>query len=129
MRRALFELLPDVDGPVYELGAGWGTLTGRLAERYSHVIGYEMSPIPYLIAALRGLRHRSLTCRFGNFWKRDLGDAKLVVCYLYPEAMKRLIDHLPQGCRIITHTFAIPHLTPIKIVRADDLYRTPIYVY
>ena len=129
MRRELFKLLPDIDGPVYELGAGWGTLTSRLAERYSQVIGYEMSPVPWLVAGLRSLRHRSLTCRLGNFWKRDLSDAKLVVCYLYPGAMKRLIDHLPKGCTIITHTFAIPGLAPISETRADDLYRTPIYTY
>ncbi len=129
VRRELLELLPDIDGPVYELGSGWGTLTAPLAKRYSHVIGYEMSPVPWACAALRSVRHRSLSCRFGNFWKRDLSDAKLIVCYLYPEAMKRLVDHLPKGCTVVTHTFAIPNLTPVKTVRADDLYRTPIYTY
>jgi hypothetical protein len=129
VRRALFELLPDVDGPVYELGAGWGGLSGALARRYDRVIGYELSPVPWLIAWARSLRHHNVAVRLGNFWKKDLGGAALVVCYLYPGAMTRLPTHLPKGTLVVTHTFRIPGLTPLRTGRADDLYKTPTYLY
>ena len=47
VNRELWKLLPEkVDGTVYELGSGWGTLAVPLARRYPHVVAYELSPLP-----------------------------------------------------------------------------------
>ena len=68
-----------------------------------------------------------------DFFGVNPGNAGLVVCYLFPGAMKRIneeiIPQLPPGCWILTHTFSLPERVPIKILRARDLYRTPVYLY
>ena len=132
VRRALFELLPDVDGPVYELGAGWGGLTSPLASRYKRVIGYELSPIPWLVAWARSVRHKNVSLRLRNFWKTDLSGAALVVCYLYPGAMQRLagkLEELQPGALVCSHTFALPGWQAAWEGRVEDWQRTPLYLY
>ena len=64
-----------------------------------------------------------------NFWKEPLSDAGLIVCYLFPKAMTRLKDHIPPDTLVLSHTFAIPGWQPIATLVADDLYKTPIYLY
>ena len=50
VRATLLAMLPlTVDGPVYDLGSGWGGLARALARRYPRtpVIGFEVSPLPW----------------------------------------------------------------------------------
>jgi hypothetical protein len=58
-----------------------------------------------------------------------LDDASLAVCYLFTGAMQRLSERLPASVVVITSTFALPGRTPAQTLRADDLYRTPVYRY
>ncbi|HEY4831944.1 MAG TPA: SAM-dependent methyltransferase, partial [Waddliaceae bacterium] len=46
---------PNHAGKIIELGSGWGTLLFPLAKQHPHsmIIGYELSPIPYLFSKLR----------------------------------------------------------------------------
>ncbi len=138
VKKKLFELLPlEAKGTIYELGAGWGTLLFPLADRFPRrqVVGYEVSPLPFLFCALfkKWGGYNNLKLLREDFFEADLSGAGIVVCYLYPAAMERLKEkfdkELPQGCLVISHTFAIPGWTPVKTVRVDDLYRTPIYCY
>ena len=43
------------EGPIYELGAGWGTLACAIADRHPtvHVVAFELSWLPYLVLKLR----------------------------------------------------------------------------
>ena len=94
-KRCLLSALPQpLHGKIYELGTGWGTLLFPLARQYPdcQVVGFETSPIPYLVS-----RIRQLYCRLPNvvLERRDFfsvlyGDADLIVCYLYPGAMRKL---------------------------------------
>jgi len=134
----LLESIPnDIEGTILELGAGWGTLAFPLAERYRHctIIAYETSWIPYLFCTLRQWIRPRLNIRIvhQDFFEVPLGDASLLVCYLYRGAMQRLseklIQELKPGALVVSHTFSIPGWSPESILVVDDLYRTPIYQY
>lgn len=139
VRKSLYEVMPRKlsSGTIYELGAGWGNLLFRLGDRYPNhsVVGIEVSPLPWLWTYVRNrTRFSSNVCVVrGDFFQADLSDATLVVCYLYPAAMERLaerfVSELKPGTIIITHTFRLPGWTPISTIHAQDLYRTPVYVY
>jgi len=143
VRRAMLRLLPrrlptqPARGRVYELGAGWGGNALALAETYpdQDVVAIERSPLPWLAARLRAAfaGHRNLTVRRGNFMKRDLSDAALAVCYLTGPQMSalavKLEGELAPGALVLTHTFALPGWQPVDTVQADDLYKSPVYLY
>lgn len=125
------------EGIIIELGSGWGTLALVLAERYPHrpVIGYEISTIPWLISLwrkkLRGTDN--LTLRKKNFFEAEFEGVTLLTCYLYPKGMDKLAGKLRReglpATMLISNTFALPGIEPEQVVRLDDLYKSPIYVY
>jgi predicted RNA methylase len=129
VKRALMQELPkQASGVIYELGCGWGGLAIALAKRYpeQQVVGYELSPLPYLVSLIRKWvgGHRNLRIYRRNFFREDLFDAGLVVCYLYRKAMRRLEEVLPTTV-VVTHTFGLGDAKPVRV--CNDLYRTPIY--
>lgn len=136
-RKAIAGLLPDVKGPVYDLGSGWGHLLCTLTDKYSNqpIIGIESSWIPYLFSkALFSLFPKeNLSIQRENFFETSLEDASLVVCYLYPGAMallkEKFENELKPGTIVITNTFSIPHWTPERETVLKDLYHTKIYLY
>ena len=130
--------LPHVsDGRIYELGAGWGGVSRLLADQFNPmlVVGIELSPLPFTVAWIRNLLapKRNLRFRCVNFFKVELSDAALVVCYLSRDALIKLTpkleDELAPEALIVSHTFRIPGWQIIDTIRAPDLYRTPIYLY
>jgi len=137
VKRRLLEILPVVQGRIYELGSGWGTLAFSLSRHYpeAQIIGFETSPVPYWISklCLNLSSSRNLTFERRDFFNVELKDATMVVCYLYPGAMRKLgeklIQELKPGALIISHTFALPGWEPKATYEVDDLYRTKIYIY
>lgn len=138
VRRDFIKSLPQhIDGKILELGAGWGSLAFPLAERYpdATVIAYENSWIPYLFCRMRHWYRPlpNLTFVRRNFFVESFHEAGLVICYLYPGAMKKLKDkfqaELTPSALVATHTFAIPGWTPHYKETVADLYHTTIYHY
>lgn len=135
--KAILSLIPGANGSIYELGSGWGTLGISLAKNCpTHkVIGFENSLVPYYVSRLLQLFTRlpNLTFKKGDFFEVPLNDTPLVVCYLYPGAMKKLKEkfnkELQSGSYVISNTFAIPGWKPIKVIEIPDLYRTKVYLY
>jgi 16S rRNA A1518/A1519 N6-dimethyltransferase RsmA/KsgA/DIM1 with predicted DNA glycosylase/AP lyase activity len=118
---------------VLELGSGWGGLARALARRCpkAQVIGIEAAFVPWafsrLVQALAPLPN--LTLRRADFLSQPLDQASLAVCYLFTGAMQRLSERLSPGTLIVSSTFALPGRAAAQTLRADDLYRTPIYLY
>ena len=81
-------------GPIIDLGSGWGNLVIRIARKNPErqVIGYELSLLPWLTSTLlkKILGLQNLTLYRQNFYNENLPDASVLVCYLYPEAMKKI---------------------------------------
>jgi len=137
-KQAILSLLPDeFQGNIYELGSGWGTLLVHLAMKFpdSQVLGFETSPLPYYLSKLRlqGKNNSNVSVVKLDFFSMPLGEADLIVCYLYPGAMSRLKSkfetELKPGTLIVSNTFAIPGWTPEKVIEVNDLYKTKVYLY
>jgi trans-aconitate methyltransferase len=134
--RAVLELLPDERGSVADLGSGWGTLTTALARAWPGVavVGYELSPVPWLFSVIRArLFTPQVRLHRGDFMRAELGTATVVVCYLYPGGMTRLKGKLLAELRpntvVISNTFALPDWTPERVVTLGDLHQTKVYRY
>ena len=131
----LASLPPHLDGPIHELGAGWGTLAFALARRYPAlpVVAHELSPVPWLFLLARKAIQRApnLTIRRADFLEADLRAAALVTCYLYPGGMERLRPKLEAelrpGAILLSNCFAMPGWAPTATRIADDLYAPPVY--
>jgi len=134
VREALFEHIPPLqDGPIYDLGCGWGSLVIPLARKYPDrkIIGYEGALVPYLVAKLRTLHIPNAKIVKADFLDEDLEGA-LLITYLYRKGMYDLAHEL-HGREIhftlISHTFHMPLFEATGTYRANDLHRTPIYLY
>ena len=122
---------------IFELGSGWGGLAFLLGKRFSHhrVYAYEISPVPYLFSFFlkNFMRKTNVKIFRKDFFCVSLKEASIVMCYLYPKAMKRLKEkfekELRNGALVISHTFAIPGWISKKIYVANDIYKTKIYLY
>lgn len=135
VRKALFKHLDDLSGKkIVDLGSGWGHLVVSIARKYptARIKGYENSPIPFIFSfLLKGKLAVSVAMK--NFFKANLEEADVVVCYLCPYSMERLESklavELPDGASVVSLVFALPGWKPDKVIYADDLYRSPIYFY
>lgn len=138
VRKQLIQMLPEMENiEIIELGSGWGNLVFTLARRFPHckVTGYEISPFPYFVSKIMSYWFRlpNLSIKRQDFFQISFKNVSLAVCYLYPGAMQKLKGkfekELAPSAYIISHTFAVPRWIPIRLEYAQDLYRTPIYLY
>ena len=136
-RTMLTEIGTADTGPIIDTGSGWGTLVIALAKKYPQrqVIGYELSPVPWLISFIRkqtGQIH-NLSLHRKDFLKADLSNATTLLCYLFPGGMisleTKLQDEQNKISLIISNTFAMPSHEPSKVIELNDIYSTPVYVY
>lgn len=125
-------------GAIVDLGSGWGSLVIRLARKYPdrQVVGYELSLVPWFVslcvAKCLGLDNLKLYRR--DFLKADLSSVAVLVCYLFPGGMAalegKLQGELAEGRRcLISNNFALPAVEVERVVRVDDFYRSPVYLY
>ena len=139
VKRHLLRVLNELPASnrIYELGSGWGTLAFPIAAQFpdSSVIGYENSIVPFAASRIRQAFSTTgnLNLHWANFFKVDLSDAGLVVCYQSPDNMSslrpKLEAELSDNAYVVSNTFAVPGWKPTKTVRADDLFKTIIYIY
>lgn len=139
VQRDLLDVIPPLkaSGKIYELGSGWGTLTYSLAKKFPNieVVGYEISPVPYLFSKViaKSCAINNLKLEKKNFLNTSLDEAQLIVCYLYPKGMEQLKVELEKklspGTWVISNTFAITGWSPYFVHHVQDLYRTKIYIY
>ena len=128
-------VVPPHPGPLYELGAAWGSLAIPLARAYPdrRIIAYELSTIPWLFLWLRVriARLHNIEVLRRNFFRDDLGQAAVVVCYLYPGSMVRLStklqSELSPGTVVVSNTFSLPGWVPDQQAQLKDLYGTTVY--
>lgn len=97
---------------VYDLGCGDGRLLIAAADKGAKAIGYELSVPTLLLAKWKTRHHNKVAVRYGDFWKKDLRDADVIVCYLLMQKMKLFQEtiwpHLKPGTRVISHSFKMP---------------------
>jgi hypothetical protein len=122
---------------IIDVGSGWGTLALQAARHLPSqtIFGVENSVIPLWISRMLKMSgsYSNLKLIRQDIYTYSYAQADIVLCYLYPGAMKRLStifdQQLKQDAYIISIFFALPGWTPEKIIECKDMYRTKIYVY
>lgn len=122
---------------VYDLGCGDGRLLIEAKRRKNvQAVGVEAAWWVFMLAKIkRWWSGQKIILQWGNFFEQDLRNADVIFCYLFPKIMKRLEQkfkaELRQGTRIVSLSFPMVSLTPIKTIqtRPDKPKNFLIYVY
>ena len=117
-------IVSQAEGKVAELGCGFGGLAKKIQKKGCDIVAFEISPIPYFVAKVRGV-----PVKRRDFFKEDLSSYDTIICYLYPGAMKKLATMLKPNTLIITNTFALPGWEKTKVFVVNDLYQTEVICY
>lgn len=137
-RKAILASVSEMtEGVIYELGAGWGALSFPLAKQCkdAQIIAYELSPVPWLFMSfMRTLfRVKNVEIYRRDFLDVSLEDAQIIVCYLHPQALKKLEPklkaELSPGATVISNTFELPTLMPTVIEKLEDFMCPEIFTY
>ena len=112
---------------VYDLGCGDGRLVFSASKSAKRATGYDLSIPLVLYGKLLSFFYPKASIRFGNIWKQDYSDATVIFCYLLPGAMvhfhKEVWPKLKKGTRVISNSFAIHSLKPLKTEDKVYLYQ------
>lgn len=118
-----------------DLGCGDGRVLVGAAKRYGVcALGYEVNPLAYALAKVKTIGNKKVKVKFGNFWQKNLGDADVVFCYLFPDVMGKLAEKLSQelrpGTRVISCNFPLPGWKEEQVLYPPSArHGDPIYVY
>ncbi len=123
---------------IIETGSGWGGPALSLAAQLprAEILGYENSPVPYLVSLLRAkLSGRKNLCfRYGDFRRAPVCTADMLVCYLSPAGMREISRTLHTRCPqdvpvVISNTFSLPEKTPSRRIHPGGAPLMPVYVF
>lgn len=120
---------------LYDLGCGDGRVLRAMVGRYDvQAVGFEVNPVAYLVAKALSVATERVRICYGNFWSKDLSDADVVFCYLFPDLMERLAlklhRELRPGCRVVSCNFPLSGWTPTQILHPPaQRHADPIYLY
>ena len=124
---------------VYDLGCGDGRLVHLASrEHRARATGLEFAPVIYAMAKciqpFQWLKGSRAEIKFRNFYKVDLSDANVIVCYLLPFSMNKLRAkferELTPGTKIISYAFKMDGWEPIhRERRIRKKAYGPIWIY
>jgi ribosomal protein L11 methylase PrmA len=135
VRKMLKEAKIKKGQKVYDLGCGDGRFVIEAAKQGAKGIGFEISPLIWLLAitrnTLNGLPAKIL---LKSFWNRDLSDADVICLYLLPKSMPSLVKkfkkELKKGTLIVSYAFQVKGLELIKKIEKDRKKNIcPIWIY
>jgi len=110
----LAELPVDRPFTFIDLGCGFGELLRFLQARRPNgtFVGIEIGPLPFLVAKVRSLAHRSISVRFQSMWSCNLSHFDIVYTFLSPAPMERLWKkaraEMKAGSTLISNSFPAP---------------------
>ncbi len=118
---------------IVDLGAGDGAIVQEAAVRGAKGVGYELSPIMWIVARIRTMKQSSATIIYKNFFRAKLPhDTTLVFLFLMPKHMDRVGAYLA-GQSIDDSTLVLSYAFPFKKVPTLTSYRekkcAPLYLY
>jgi|SRR3989344_7056596 len=114
---------------VYDLGCGDGTFIITAAKEFgAKAIGIEIEPSRFLISKIRiifnGLSSKVIVKR-ENFFNTNLSDATVVVVYLIPKTLEKLLPkfkkELKKGTKIVSYRYEV-NLKPEEEDKKNSLY-------
>lgn len=134
--QALSDLIQSSDCKRFmDAGSGTGTVVAHLARRHPEVqfFAVENAPLPWLLGRLRTLFIPNVETFRGSFWSTSFRNQDLVYAFLSPEPMQRLWKKcqtdLGEGAWLVSNSFQIMGVEPIRVVQLDDRRKTSLYLY
>lgn len=133
IERALGELEIDEKDVIVDLGAGDGKVLLAAAARGAQAIGYELSPIMWVVAWLRTIRLPNARVQFRNFFRQTLPhDTTIIFMFLMPDTLPRLQRYLtkqslPNLQFVLSYAFPFKDIQPLGVIREKDC--APVYIY
>jgi hypothetical protein len=122
------------DIQIAELGCGWGGLLRLLAYKFPNakIIGYELSPIPYLISRISSSFNRKISIISEDFFLSDWSEFDVLVCYLSPYHMEKIAkkiarDHF-KGL-VISCSFPFKDIEPIDVEYHKLIVPISVFAY
>lgn len=125
----------SADKNIYELGSGSGQILFA-AEKISGKnrgkwVGFELiRPLVWFSKFRNWIRNGNIEFQCKNFFTADISNADIVFAYLWPSVMEEFYTkkypELKKGTRIISNTFSIKGLQPVKV---ETLGKTKVFVY
>ena len=131
--RKAFQLLHlDKEDTVIDLGVGDGKILLEAARHGAKAIGYELSPIMFIVAWLRFFGNKNIALRYGNFFKQPIDEATIIFVFLMPKHMEQLRRFVakrrgPKLQYVISYAFAIKSATPLNVIKEPKC--APLYIY
>lgn len=119
-----------------DLGTGDGKILLEAARRGASAIGYELSPILWVVAWLRILHARGrdrARVKFANFYKQTLPpQTNRIFAFLMPHNMARVAaflkeQKLPDKTLVFAYAFPFAEVEPLTVIRAKNC--APLYIY
>jgi predicted RNA methylase len=107
---------------LYDLGCGDGRIIRMAARKFkAKTVGIEINPFLYLwcqfVITILGLR-KKVKIKYGNFFKHDLSNADVVICYLLQETNdkleEKLLRELKPNTRVISNSFVFNKLPVVS---------------
>ncbi|MBI1834030.1 MAG: hypothetical protein HYR90_04375 [Candidatus Andersenbacteria bacterium] len=134
-KRAIMKALQELEigkgSTVVDLGAGDGKVLVAAVSNGATAIGFELSPIMWVIATLRTLGRAQVI--WGNFYKKPLpANTTAVFVFLLPETMPRLKKYLKEQSMptlkyVMSYAFPFKDIVPVKVIKEPKC--AAIYVY
>jgi len=120
------------DDTLIDLGAGDGKIVREAAQRGARAIGFELSPIMWVIAWWRTRRYPQTSIRYRNFYKQSLNEATVIFAFLMPKHMPEIREllkqrSLPRAKFCLAYAFPFKDVVPLRIIQAPQC--APLYVY
>lgn len=131
--RAICKLVGAKTGDIiYDLGCGDAEVLITAAKKFDvKGIGIEIDPLRFLIAKFRvksaGVSSK-VKIKRANFFKEDISSASVVIVYLVPATLKKLMPKfkkLKKGTRIVSYRYDIEGL---KIKEKDKRSSLRLYI-
>lgn len=118
-----------------DFGSGLGGVVRTVAAQRPQVRceGVEGALGPALLARLLAIGLGNARLRWGDFWKTDLSEFDVVYAFLSPVPMPALWDkacrEMKTGALLISNSFPIPDVKPVRRIQVDDKRSTQLYLY
>ncbi|NNM52897.1 MAG: methyltransferase [Pseudomonadales bacterium] len=131
----LEQQLPKTAKCWVDLGCGNGQVVAWMATRHPEVsfLGVEQAWVPWLWARWRCRQLHNCKVLHGNLWSLSLASADVVYAFLSPAPMAALWckvnSEMRPGSWMVSNSFAIPDVSPAKVIDVGQTLQTRLFCY
>ena len=115
-----------------DLGCASGGLLRCLSQHFPEIqfIGFEIAPLPYLMAKFRLRKQNNAHVFYGDFWELDFGNYDFIYAFLSDEPMiqlwQKVLSEMKLGSVFVSNTFEVPGVTADKTIDIEDFRGTKL---